>query len=172
VDKGRKTCPMTQVIVIADTHVRSVRELPAEIRRAVETADWVVHCGDFTGGRVVEELLTLDGRFTGVYGNSDPGEVRRQLPHEATLDLDGRTIAVAHPSWGEYPDGIEDELVSLYPGADAILFGHTHDPAVVRIGGTLLLNPGQAYASFMVPATYAVLTSDDEGLRGEIRIVA
>ena len=163
---------MTQVVVIADTHVSSVHELPAEVRRAVEEADWVVHCGDFTRARVVEELAAMDGRFTGVYGNSDPGEVRRRLPHEATLELDGMTVAVAHPFWGEHPDGIEDELVALYPGADAILFGHTHDPAVSRIGGTLLLNPGQAYASFMVPATYAVLTSDTGGLRGEIRIVA
>ena len=163
---------MTEVVVIADTHVSSLRELPGEIRRAAEEADWVVHCGDFTGAGVVEELLALQGRFTGVYGNSDPGEVRRLLRHEATLEMGGKTIAVTHPFWGQHPDGIEEELARLYPGADAILFGHTHAPAVTRIGGTLLLNPGQAYASFMVPATYAVLTWDGGGLRGAIRTVA
>ena len=155
---------MTQILVIADTHVRAFRELPEGIQKAVREAEWVVHCGDFTGMALLDELRKLAPHFVGVFGNTDPSSIRQRLPHQTAFEIEGRKVIVIHPHWGGHPDGLESELARRFPGADAILFGHTHEPCNMKINDTLLLNPGQAYASFMVPATMAVLTIN----RGEL----
>jgi len=128
----------------------------------------VVHCGDFTSVAVLEELKRLTPHFVGVFGNTDPGNIRRQLPHQAAFEVEGRKIVVIHPHWGEHPDGLEKELALRFPDADAILFGHTHEPCNMKMNGTLLLNPGQGYASFMVPASMAILTVSQGELNGEL----
>jgi len=138
---------------------------------AISYAEWVVHCGDYTSAVVVEELRHLARHFVGVYGNADPGDVRRQLPAEFILELEEREIAVIHPLWGGYPDALEEELVARFPHVDAILFGHTHDPCNRKLNGTLLFNPGQSYNSFMVPASIGIVTVSQDELRGEISIL-
>ena len=160
---------MTQIVVISDTHVRMVQELSGGMLQAISEAECLVHCGDYTGGRVVEELQRLTPRFVGVYGNADSGDVRHQLTADAIFEIEGRTIAVAHPHWGGYPYRLEEELVARFPDVDAILFGHTHEPRILTLNGTLLLNPGQGYPAFMVPASIGILTVSKKGLSGQIR---
>lgn len=162
------TEPIVKLLVLADTHVRSISELPREVIRAAGECDWLVHCGDYTGAAVVDELRGLTGHFSGVWGNSDPGTVRVRLPHQLTLEVEGKRLLVVHPHWGEHHDGIGEELLKRHPGYDAILFGHSHEPALVRHGETLLVNPGQGYHSFMVPATMVRLTVSDAGIEGEL----
>ena len=145
-----------------------MRELPKEILQAVREAECVVHCGDYVSIIVVEELRRLARHFVGVYGNTDPSDIRRLLPAEVTFGFGGRRIAVAHPYWGGYPDGVEEELSTRFPHVDAILFGHTHNPYNLKLNGTLLLNPGQGYPSFMVPASIGILTVSKGELRARI----
>ena len=159
---------MTRILVIADTHVRAAGKLPAGILEAIDTADCVVHCGDYVNLTVVEELRGLARRFVGVYGNSDQGGIRHSLPPEAMLEVEGRRIAVTHPWWGTHPDGLENEVADRFPDVDVVLFGHTHEPCNLMVNNTLVLNPGQGYASFMVPATFAILTVNGGELRGEV----
>lgn len=159
---------MTRILVISDTHVRTVQELPEGLLPAVREVEWVVHCGDYSSMVVVEELRRLARNFLGVHGNGDAGDVIRQLPSETTFKLEGKRLAVLHPVWGGHPDGLEEELVSQFPGVDAILFGHTHEPCNRMVNGTLLLNPGQGYHSFMVPASYGIVTVSQGELKGEI----
>lgn len=159
---------MTQILVIADTHVSAFRELPGGIQQAVQGTEWLVHCGDFTSMDVLEEIRHLAPHFIGVFGNADPASIRHQLSHQAVFEVEGRRIVVIHPHWGGHPDGMEKELALRFPDADAILFGHTHEPCNVRINDTLLLNPGQGYASFMVPASMAILTVSQNELRAEL----
>ena len=165
--RGRQST-LTQIVVISDTHVRTVQELSKEVLQAIREAEWVVHCGDYVSMAVVKKLRRLARHFVGVYGNADPGDVRRQLPPEVILEFEGRRIAVIHPYWGEHPDGLEEELTARFPDVDAILFGHTHEPCTQMLNGTLLLNPGQSYPSFMVPASIGILTVSKGELRGEI----
>jgi len=162
---------LTQILVLSDTHARTVQELPKEVMQAIQEAEWVVHCGDYTSIAVVEELRKLARHFVGVYGNADLGDVRRQLPREVVFELEGRKIAVIHPYWGGYPSRLHDDLVTRFPKVDAILFGHTHEPCSLTWDSTLLLNPGQSYPSFMVPASMGILTVNKEGLRGEIVVI-
>jgi putative phosphoesterase len=159
---------LTQILVISDTHVRAFRELPRDIQQAVRGAEWVVHCGDFTSVAVLEELRSLTPHFIGVFGNTDPGNIRQKLLHQVTFELEGQKIVVIHPHWGGHPDGLEKELALRFPDADVILFGHTHEPCNMNINNTLLLNPGQGYASFMVPASMSILTVSRSELKAEL----
>ena len=155
--------------MIADTHVQSVQALSTALLQAIKDAECVVHCGDFVNTTVVNELRQMCRNFVGVYGNADPDDVRHILPPDTSIICEGKSIAVIHPFWGGYPAGLEDELTTRYPHADAILFGHTHETCNKVSNGTLLFNPGQAYASFMVPATVGILTVTESGIRAEIQ---
>jgi len=155
--------------VIADTHVHSVKALSPKLQQAIRDAEYVVHCGDFVTAAVVHELQNISRNFVGVYGNADPDDVRQIIPAETTFICEEKSIAVIHPFWGGYPSKLEDKLTVRYPRADAVLFGHTHEPFNKVIKDKLLFNPGQAYTSFMVPATVGFLTVTDSGIRGEIQ---
>ena len=144
-------------LVIADTHTASIEQLPGRITQLAKEVDCVVHCGDFTEMRVVQELRGLAKQFIGVYGNTDSPGVKDSLPYEAFFEIQGKKIAITHPFFGGPPWGLEDELSGKYPDADVILFGHTHDALVVQKNGTLLLNPGQGYPIFIQPATVGIL---------------
>ena len=157
-----------KVLVLSDTHVRRLEDIPAGILKAVPQVDLVVHCGDFVRPEVLEGLRRLARRFVGVYGNTDPREVRQELPAQKVLELDGKKLAITHPAYGGPPFGLEEELVQEFPGVDGILFGHTHEPQKAWQGQVLLFNPGQAYNSFHAPASYGLLSLDSGGLEAEI----
>jgi hypothetical protein len=159
---------LSRILVIADTHLRAAGALSPGLLRAIGEAEYVVHCGDFVNTTVVNELRRLSRHFIGVYGNADPDSVRSMLPAETTFSFGEKNIAVIHPYWGGDGYDLEDELTTRYPRADVILFGHTHEPCNLTMNGTLLLNPGQAYASFMVPASVGILTINEDGVSAEI----
>ena len=80
-------------------------------------------------------------------------------------------IGITHPAWGgpEFPPSelfkdFDEEL-------DIILFGHTHEPLKEDISGTLFINPGQGYKSFMVDGTMAVITIDSGIVEAEILVI-
>jgi putative phosphoesterase len=160
---------MTRIVVISDTHARSVDALSQELLKTLTECDVVVHCGDYTGITVVRELEALSKRFIGVYGNVDPREIREALPEKTVFEAEGKKIGVIHPSWGGPPWEIEDDIAREFPGVDIILFGHTHDPFHETIDNVIFLNPGQAYPSFGTQASAAILTIGEEGIDVEIR---
>jgi len=147
-----------RLLILSDTHARRVEEVSPEIIRAVEEADLVVHCGDFVGREVVEVLRKASRRFVGVHGNLDTVEVRQELPAREILELEGKKIAIAHPAYGGPPWGLEEKLLSEFPAADIILFGHTHEPVKAYRSGVLLFNPGQGYSSSGASGSYGFLT--------------
>jgi len=160
---------MTRIVVIADTHARSLKELPQELVKELAEADIVIHCGDYTYPSLLDELRRMAKRFIGVYGNMDPKEIREQLPDKAVLEVEGRRIGVIHPAWGGPPWGIEEDIAKEFDGVDIILFGHTHDVYHETIGGVIFLNPGQAYPAFRTPASAGIVTIGQEGMDVEIR---
>jgi len=58
--------------------------------------------------------------------------------------------------------------VERYPHADAILFGHTHDPLVEMRDGILLLNPGQSYPTFIAQTQVGILKVTPEMVTGRV----
>ncbi|MDY6917649.1 MAG: YfcE family phosphodiesterase [Chloroflexota bacterium] len=160
---------VTRIMVISDTHTRSLEDLPRELVDQLSQVDYVVHCGDFTHISLLEELRHVAKRFVGVYGNVDPREIREELPAKTVLELEGRKIGVIHPHWGGAPWGIEDDIRKEFEDVDIILFGHTHDTYHKTVNGLVYLNPGQAYPSFRNPASAAFVTIDGDRLHVEMR---
>lgn len=159
------------ILVIADTHVAALEQLPARLSQLVKEVNCVVHCGDFTEMRVVNELRTMAQQFIGVYGNTDSPEVKANLPYESFFEIQGKKIAITHPFFGGPPWGLEDELAGKYPDADIVLFGHTHDALVTEKNGTLLLNPGQGYPIFIHQATVGILKIAQGHVEGRISTI-
>lgn len=162
---------MVRIVVLADTHVQGWQELPAPMRQAVENVDWVVHCGDYTGWELLQEIRRRAKRFRGVYGNVDGTAIREELPQRAILEVEGKKIGITHPSWGG-PPFAPHELLSDFPQVDVILFGHLHQRVNMAENQTLLLSPGQGYGSFSVLASYALLVIDESHIEAEIKSVS
>ena len=141
---------------MSDTHVPNrARDLPALLWAAVETADVVIHAGDWVDVPLLDALTARSRRLIAVYGNNDGPSLRARLPEIARVTLDGVNFAVIHetgPSAGR-----EIRCASRFPDTDVLVFGHSHIPwDTIAPSGLRLLNPGsptdrrrQPYATYM-----------------------
>jgi uncharacterized protein len=130
------------IAIISDTHLpRGSRRLPDACLERLEAADLIVHAGDFSRVEVLEELQAL-GPVIGVHGNTDDALLRAALPEAATIEAgEGRTLAVIHD--GGPSQGRLRRLNARFPGADAVIFGHSHIPLHERApDGFQIFNPG------------------------------
>ncbi len=120
---------------------------------------------------VVDGMRTVAKQVVVVHGNSDPPELRQAIPYVELLEVEGVRIGVTHPAWGgpEFP--LEELLQDFPEGVDVVIFGHFHETINERRNGALFLNPGQGYASFMVPATVIEMTVDSGNVSAEIKVV-
>jgi putative phosphoesterase len=153
--------------VLSDSHVYDLKDLSKKAIIMLEDMDLIVHAGDFTGKRLVDELRKL-GNFNGVYGNMDPFSIRKELPEKMTLELEGFKVGVTHPSEGGPPFGLNERIKKKFEYVDAIIYGHTHLPRNEVINGILYFNPGSITGKF--PArhrTFGILEIGKE-LKGKI----
>ena len=166
----RSMSKSTKLVVFSDTHVRCFEQLHPVVKEALREADWLVHCGDFTGTQLVHELMADYDRFVGTYGNSDKDETRRLLPSKQFFAIGGWRIGVIHPWWGAEPDGIEEKIYKELGPQDIILYGHTHEKVERYQDNTLIVNPGPGYPEFMTPGSVALLTLGDTSVDVEFRV--
>jgi len=136
---------MVRIGIISDTHIRQFAQLPRELVRVLEKVDLIVHAGDIVTMDVILGLQTL-APVHGVYGNMDLPEVRVNFPQNKVLEVEGKKIGIVHGSGG--PAGLEDRVLQIFPGADAVVFGHSHIGTNESINGVLLFNPGRADESY------------------------
>ena len=160
-----------RIAVISDTHFWQWDEVHPDIRNAVREADIAVHCGDIVRQGVVDGMRAEAKQAVIVHGNSDPPDLRASLPYTEIIEVEGRKLGVTHPAWGgpEFP--LEELLKDFSEPVDAILFGHLHETVNEIRDDVLFLNPGQAYKSFMVPATMAFLTVANGEMEPQIVVV-
>lgn len=162
---------VTQIVLVSDTHCNTWDEVHPTIRSAVGEADLAVHCGDFTQVDVLDGMRRTAQRTVVVHGNSDLIDIRRSLPYVETFEIEGVRIGATHPAWGG-PPFKPDKLLGDFPDpVDLILFGHLHEVIDERHENVRFISPGQGYASFMVPATIAVITIDASHVSVEMRTV-
>ena len=156
-----------KIAVLSDSHTDSIDSLPSRILDELSGADLIVHAGDYTGTKLVEELRRR-GNFKGVHGNMDPPEIKQQLPAVETVVVGGFRIGVNHPSEGGMAFGIEERAGAKFRDVDAIIFGHTHRTKNEHRSGVLYFNPGSATGTFPATAkTFGIITVGKE-MRGEI----
>jgi putative phosphoesterase len=130
-----------EIAVISDTHLpRGSRSLPGACVERLTTADLIVHAGDFSRLEVLEELRAF-GPLIGVYGNTDDALLRAALPEATLVPVADRRLAVVHDA-GPAAGRIR-RLRARFPGADAVIFGHSHIPLHERApDGFQIFNPG------------------------------
>ena len=130
-----------RIAIVSDTHLpRGERRLPPGCVEHLRAASLIVHAGDFTSRSVLREL-ELYGETAAVHGNVDEPELRRELPSRRQLDVDGTRIGIVHDA-GRAHARLE-RLRGLFPGASAVVFGHSHIPLLERADdGFQIFNPG------------------------------
>lgn len=127
--------------MIADTHLpRGRRRLPEECLRRIATADLVIHAGDFSSVSAYEEIAAIGPRLAAVHGNVDEPALRERLPERELAVVEGVRIGVVHdagPARGRLA-----RMRRAFPGAEAVVFGHSHLPLLERDRGFQIFNPG------------------------------
>ncbi|MDY4693272.1 MAG: metallophosphoesterase [Blautia sp.] len=126
-----------KILVVSDTH-----GIDDNLEKAVYQEapfDYLIHCGDVEGREIFIEALS-ECPCCMVAGNND---YFSDLPAEQEICLESCRIMVTHGhSYGVSIDstGIMDE--AKFRGCQAVFFGHTHKPAILKGDGILGVNPG------------------------------
>jgi uncharacterized protein len=132
---------VTQVVVLADTHIRrgSRRRLSDAVRAELERADVILHAGDLLVPELLDELSGF-APVHAVLGNNDH-ELVGCLPEQLVVDIDGVRIGMVHDSGARA--GRAGRLRRRFPDAAVVVFGHSHIPMdELGIDGQRLFNPG------------------------------
>lgn len=157
--------------ILSDTHGQAARCARAVTLLKQLRAEAFIHCGDVGGEAVFDALAGLRCWF--VWGNTDlPTRILEAYaeslglsPPRATpvrVELAGRAICVYHGHESGFSrvcslaaEGEGEALARHLAGATHVLYGHTHEAAITRIGPVRLINPGALHRAR--PHTVATL---------------
>ena len=114
--------------------------MPDACVETMRASDLILHAGDFTYPEVLADLVAIGPPVAAVHGNVDTDELRQRLPEARVLDADGATIAMVHDA-GPAAGRLE-RMRARFPGADAVVFGHSHIPLHEQRDGFQIFNPG------------------------------
>jgi hypothetical protein len=128
-----------KIVVMSDTHLGKVTdEFEALCSKFCDGADMVIHLGDWVSAEVLNYLERYP--LQAVAGNMDDYFIQRRLPARKIVKAGPFYLGIVH-GWGS-PSGIRGRLAREFTGVDAVLFGHTHEPLILRENGLLWFNPG------------------------------
>jgi putative phosphoesterase len=148
------------VLVLADTHIRRgrSRRLPDVVYDQLARADAVLHAGDLVEPDLLDELSGF-APVHAVLGNND-SELVGRLDETAVVTLGGVRVAMIHDSGARV--GRERRMARRFPGAQVIVYGHSHAPDDrPGLDGQLLFNPGSPTERRAQPShTFGVLELD------------
>jgi putative phosphoesterase len=129
--------------VVSDTHLpRGARRLPDACVERMRAADLILHAGDFVTVAVLEEIEALGPPVMAVHGNVDEPALLMRLPPARMVDAGGARIAMVHDAGAAA--GRLERMRRRFPGADAVVFGHSHIPLYETDfdAGFQIFNPG------------------------------
>lgn len=127
--------------LISDTHISPKRgKLNEKVFEIFENVDLILHAGDITSQKVLDELSQI-APVTAVLGNNDKLDLNRY----ETVDADKHRIVLVHGHETDdlYEFGVEN-------GADIVVSGHTHTPNFEKVNDIYLINPGRASKSVAI----------------------
>ncbi|MCD7862617.1 MAG: metallophosphoesterase [Lachnospiraceae bacterium] len=145
-----------RIAVISDTH----DVLREEVLKQIRMADTVLHAGDVSSLRIVEQIRENLCRDAGLYlvrGNAD-GDWAKEIPETLELELEQVRFFVVH-----------DRKKAVIPeDCDIVISGHTHRFQAETVDGRLFLNPGGCgHRRFRLELTMAVLYIEGKSWRVE-----
>lgn len=134
--------------ILSDTH----SEVHPRVLEKMNRCDVIVHAGDICGGQVLEQLTPKTGELLAVRGNNDVEQhwltdssyKLADLQDERRLDLPGGSLAVIHGHQYWSREDPQSAILSHFPSARAVIYGHSHYVQHEKIEGRWLLNPGAA----------------------------
>jgi putative phosphoesterase len=156
--------------LVSDTHGL----YDPRLAEALWGCDVILHAGDVGSVEVLAELRLI-APVHAVQGNVDSPDAG--WPLSLTLTLGGLTIHVLHvlpvaqsdlavwsqSTQGKLPKHAERLLKAFDPGIEVVVFGHSHSPCLVALGGVMWVNPGSAGPKrFKLPRTCATLEISDD----------
>lgn len=150
-----------RVVVLSDTHSpRFWKGLPDAVATHLEGADLILHAGDVCTADVLTALEQW-APVRVVMGNNDLPEVAQWgAPETLEMELAGLQVAMIHDSGPA--TGRAARLRRRFPGAELVVFGHSHIPMDLTEGGLRILNPGSPTDKRRQPhRTLGVLQIDD-----------
>jgi putative phosphoesterase len=130
-----------RIAVISDTHSpRFWKRCPAPVAAALDGVDLILHAGDVCLAETLEELSAF-APVHAVRGNNDGADIAAWgAPEILETELDGLSIAMIHDSGPS--SGRGRRLRRRFPGADLVVFGHSHIPWDEVYDGQRAFNPG------------------------------
>lgn len=151
--------------IISDSH-----DHHANVLKAIEVfnereVDYVLHAGDIVSPFTAKAFAQIKGaKFIAVFGNCDgdklflkstiedfSGEIHQQV---YTAEVEGKRIFMTH-----IPSTL-DEVVGSGK-FDLVVYGHTHKKDIRKVGGTLIINPGETTDWITGESAVVVLELDD-----------
>jgi uncharacterized protein len=149
--------PNLTVGVISDTHGL----LRPEAVAALATVDHILHAGDVGEAGILDRLRAI-APLTAIRGNIDTAGSCAELPATEAVELAGKLFYLVH--------ALEDlDIQPQAAGVDAVIYGHSHRPAIDERNSVLYLNPGSAGPRrFDLPVTLAKIVVAGGMLRASI----
>lgn len=180
----------TRLLFISDTHVPArARRLPDDVWRAIDSADVVVHAGDWVDVATLDAIEGRAARLVGVVGNNDGVALRARLLEFARFEADGVRFGVVHetgPATGRElrmdvayaglgsGDAAGGDAASGAgrPAIDVLVFGHSHIPwDTTTPRGIRLLNPGSPTDRRRQPVCTIMTAVAGAGVLREVTLV-
>lgn len=113
-----------------------------------EKVDYVLHAGDIVSPFTARLFANVENAtFIAVFGNNDGEKLSLASTiqsfggqiHKNSLntEIGGRKIFMTH-----IPSTIEEIIETGF--YDLVIYGHTHQQNIIRVGNTLVVNPGES----------------------------
>jgi len=142
--------------VISDTHGL----LRPEAVAALRGVEHILHAGDVGDAAILDQLGQI-APVTAIRGNIDRGGRCGRLPETELVELGGQSLYVLH-------DRMELDLDPASAGIAAVIYGHSHSPAIDWLKGVLYFNPGSAGPRrFSLPVSLGLLEISESGSKGQ-----
>jgi putative phosphoesterase len=116
----------------------------------LNTADLIVHAGDVSTATTLAQIELIGPPVLAVRGNVDDDELACRLPPERIIEANGARIAIIHDAGPR--NRRLTRMRRRFPAADAVVFGHSHQPLHESEGGFQIFNPGSPTERRRAPA--------------------
>jgi putative phosphoesterase len=129
--------------LISDTHIPDhAKKLPEQLKEAFRGVEMILHCGDIYAISVLDELERIAPVLAakGDDETSNTSSDKRVKPKHI-INIEDVTIWLMHEKPKSMPR-VSKEIPWMDPPPDAIIYGHTHEPAIKEFEGILHVNPG------------------------------
>ncbi|HIH87989.1 TPA: metallophosphoesterase [Candidatus Bathyarchaeota archaeon] len=160
-----------RVGLISDTH-DNVTKIKAVIKRLNElNVDLVLHAGDYISPFTAKPYAELKAKMIGVYGNNCAEHEKLKAVYTAVgkeiignfaeVEAGSRGIALLHGH-----DAALLRSLTTRGCYDVVVHGHDHVAKIAKVGGTLVVNPGEVGGWLTGRSSFGLL--DTETLEAEI----